>query len=85
MTFKLNSEVGQKRVNTGLRLLSLERPACKWLLDGVWELDWHTGPYTHGKLSLNDKDSSLCLNDLSNVVYAEHLPLLLGALTLGTS
>lgn len=35
-------------------------------------------PYTDMKLSLNDKDGSLCLKQLHNVVYAKHLPLVLG-------
>ena len=44
--------------NTGLRLLSLERPAYKWPLDAFWEFDWHIGPDTDGTLFLNDKDGS---------------------------
>ena len=48
----------KKRANTGLRLLSLERPAYKWPLDAFWEFDWHIGPDTDGTLFLNDKDGS---------------------------
>lgn len=61
VTFKLSSDAGQKkkkRANTGLRLLSLERPAYKWPLDAFWEFDWHIGPDTDGTLFLNDKDGS---------------------------
>lgn len=36
------------------------------------------------KLSLNDKDGSLCLKQLHNVVYAKHLPLVLGTQNFGT-
>lgn len=37
------------------------------------EHSWSTVSYMDIKLSINEEKDSLCLNDLDNVAYAEHL------------
>lgn len=55
----------RKKLTAGLRLLSLERPACRhWPLVGIWKPEFKTG----SQHSLTDR--SVCTN---MIVYAKHL------------
>lgn len=59
-----------RRVDTtGLRWLSLKSPTAGGPWAGVWELDWCTITYTNMKLSVNDKNVSLCINSTNDVIY----------------